>query len=221
VRAKAGRFVTGTKSSQDVISTTINDLGFLDSPAMRDSLSGDGYDWQAFKNSVSTLAIIIPASKFQSHAGYTRLLVGTALRELLSTGPSESVPPTALMLDETPTLGMLPQLIQACAICRGFGVRLMPLVVQDLNQLKALYKDNWPTFVANSGCICSYAPRDVFTAEYLSKLCGQKMVNVASRSMNQSNGAPNIGVSITPRFEPLFRPEALMAMPAGRMLVCR
>jgi type IV secretion system protein VirD4 len=219
VRAKAGRFVTGTKSSQDVISTMINDLGFLDSPAMRDSLSGDGYNWQAFKNSVSTLAIIIPASKLQSHAGYTRLLVSTALRELLSTGPSESVPPTALMLDETPTLGMLPQLIQACAICRGFGVRLMPLVVQDLNQLKALYKDNWPTFVANSGCICSYAPRDVFTAEYLSKLCGQKVVNVASRSINQSNGAPNIGVSITPRYEPLFRPEALMAMPPGRMLV--
>jgi type IV secretion system protein VirD4 len=107
VRAKAGRFVTGTKSSQDVISTTINDLGFLDSPAMRDPLSGDGYDWQAFKNSVSTLAIIIPASKLQSHSGYTRLLISSALRELQSTGPSECVPPTALMLDETPTLGML------------------------------------------------------------------------------------------------------------------
>jgi len=93
---------------------------------MKTSLCGDGFDWQTFKNSVSTVAIIIPASKLQSHSGYTRLLITTALRELLSTGPSEGVPATALMLDETPTLGMLPQLIQACAICRGFGVRLMP-----------------------------------------------------------------------------------------------
>ena len=219
VRAKAGRFVTGTKSSHDVFSTIINDFGFVNSAAMRSSLTGDGFDWQAFKNSVSTLAIIVPASKLQSHSPYTRLTITTGLRELMSTAPSEFVPPTALMLDETPTLGMLPQLIQACAICRGFGVRLMPLVVQDLNQLKALYKDSWQTFIGNSGCICAYAPRDIFTAEYLSKLCGEKVVNVASRSMNQSNGAPNVGVSITPQFQPLFRPQDLMSMPAGRMLV--
>jgi type IV secretory pathway TraG/TraD family ATPase VirD4 len=37
--------------------------------------------------------------------------------------------------------------------------------------------------------------------------------------MNQSNGATNIGVNITPQFQPLFRPESLMAMPPGQMLV--
>jgi type IV secretion system protein VirD4 len=148
-----------------------------------------------------------------------RLLVVSALRALLRSRPSEKVPPVALMLDETPQLGMLPQLLNAVAICRGFGVRLFPMVVQDLNQLRALYKDAWQTFIGNAGCICAYAPRDMFTAEYLSKMCGQKLVNVASRSMNQGHGAPNIGVSITPHFQPLFRPQDLMSMPAGRMLV--
>lgn len=219
VRAKAGRFVTGNRSAMDVISTAIGDTGCFDSPPMKQSLSGEGYDWTAFKNSLSTIAIIIPADKLVSHRNYMRLLVVSALRALLRSRPSEKVPPVALMLDEAPQLGMLPQLLNAVAICRGFGVRLFPLVVQDLNQLRAHYKDAWQTFVGNAGCICAYAPRDMFTADYLSKMCGQKVVSVASRSMSQGNGVPNVGVSITPQYYPLFRPQDLMSMPAGRMLV--
>jgi type IV secretory pathway TraG/TraD family ATPase VirD4 len=47
------------------------------------------------------------------------------------------------MIDEAPALGILSQLLQASATCCGMGVRLFPLIVQDLNQLHYLYKDAW------------------------------------------------------------------------------
>lgn len=45
LRAKAGRFVSGSRSTMDVISTAINETNFLDSPAIQRDLSGPGFDW--------------------------------------------------------------------------------------------------------------------------------------------------------------------------------
>jgi type IV secretion system protein VirD4 len=89
--------------------------------------------------------------------------------------------------------------------------------VQDLNQLKALYKDRWQTFIGNTGALTAFAPQDLFTADYLSRLCGQKTEIVRSGS----EGADGRGGSLnyTPHGFPLFRPEKLMQMPPWQMLL--
>jgi type IV secretion system protein VirD4 len=214
LRSKAGRFVSGSRSTMDVISTAINETNFLDSPPIRRDLSGPGFDWNVMKREIVTVYLVLPADRLESHANYLRLIVTSALRTLLRSPPGETLPPVLMVLDEFAQLGFLPPVENAAGIARGFGVQLWP-ILQDLNQLKALYRDRWQTFIGNAGLLTAFAPRDWFTAKYLSDLCGQKLRNVRSRSMSDEG---RINWNDTPHEFPRFRPEDLMRMPKGLML---
>jgi type IV secretion system protein VirD4 len=214
LRFKAGRFIKGTRSNMDIISTAINETRFLDSPQIRKSLNGPGFDWDRMKREIVTAYLIIPADRLESHANYLRLIVTSALRSLLRSPPSAKLPPVLFLLDEFAQLGYLPPIENAMGIARGFGVQLWP-ILQDLNQLKALYRDRWQTFIGNAGFISAFAPRDLFTAKYLSDLCGQQMRNVRSQSLNDTGG---MSWNDSPHGFPLLRPENLMKLPPGRLL---
>jgi type IV secretion system protein VirD4 len=214
LRSKAGRFVSGSRSVMDIISTAINETNFLDSPPIRRDLSGPGFDWNVMKREIVTVYLVLPADRLESHANYLRLIVTSALRTLLRSPPSEILPPVLFMLDEFAQLGYLPPIENAAGIARGFGVQLWP-ILQDLNQLKALYRDRWQTFIGNAGLLTAFAPRDWFTAKYLSDLCGQKLRNVRSRSMSDEG---RVNWNDSPHEFPRFRPEDLMRMPKGQML---
>jgi type IV secretion system protein VirD4 len=214
LREKAGRFLSGSKSVIDIISTAINETRFLDSPPIRRDLSGPGFDWDLMKREIVTVYLVLPADRLETHANYLRLIVTSALRTLLRSPPSTTLPPVLFILDEFAALGYLPPIENAMGIARGFGVQLWP-ILQDLNQLNALYKDRWQTFVGNAGLITAFAPRDLFTANYLSELCGKKIENVRSRSLNARG---EFNWTDTPHSLPRYRPEDLMRMPAGQML---
>jgi type IV secretion system protein VirD4 len=214
LRSKAGRFVSGSRSTMDVISTTINEMNFADSPPIQRDLSGPCFDWNLMKREIVTVYLVLPADRLESHANYLRLVVTSALRTLLRSPPSETLPPVLFILDEFAQLGYLPPIENAAGIARGFGVQLWP-ILQDLNQLKALYRDRWQTFIGNAGLLTAFAPRDWFTAKYLSDLCGQKLRNVRSRSISDEG---RINWNDTPHEFPRFRPEDLMRMPKGQML---
>ena len=215
LRSKAGRFKSGSKSTMDIISTAINETRFLDSPSLQHDLRGAGIDWDMMKREETTIYLILPADRLETHANFLRLVVTSALRTLLRSSPSKELSSVLFMLDEFAQLGYLPPVENAMGIARGFGVQLWPFL-QDLNQLKALYQDRWQTFIGNAGVLTAFAPRDLFTAQYLSSLCGNKTVIVESE--NERDGAAGSGRSRGPQGMPLFRPEALMAMSVGQML---
>jgi type IV secretion system protein VirD4 len=214
LRAKAGRFVSGSRSAMDVFSTVINEWNCTDSPPVQRDLSGPGFDWNLMKREIVTCYLVLPADRLESHANYLRLIVTSALRALMRSPPSETLPPVLMILDEFAQLGYLPPVENAAAIARGFGVQLWP-ILQDLNQLKALYRDRWQTFIGNAGLLTAFGPRDWFSAKYLSDLCGQKLRNVRSRSTTDEG---RVNWNDTPHEFPRFRPEDLMRMPQGQML---
>jgi type IV secretion system protein VirD4 len=215
LRSKSGRFKIGTKTTLDIISTAANETQFLDSPAMQRDLQGTSIDWASMKHSITTVYLILPADRLETHGNYLRLVVTSALRTLLRSPPSPKLPPVLFMLDEFAQLGYLPVIENAMAIARGFGVALWPFL-QDLNQLNALYKDRWQTFIGNAEVLTAFAPRDVFTAQYLSSRCGSKTIIVESE--NERIGTASSGLGRGPQGVPLLRPEDLMAMPARQML---
>src|SRR6202011_5451272 len=128
---------------------------------------------------------ILPADRLATHANFLRLVVTSALRALLRSPPSDKLPPVLFLLDEFARLGYLPPIETAMGIARGFGVQIWP-ILHDLNQLTALYKERWQTFIDNAGVLSAFAPRDLFTAKYLCDLCGQKIANVHSRSIDDT-----------------------------------
>jgi type IV secretion system protein VirD4 len=213
LKFKAGRFLAATRSNMDIVSTAINETRFLDSPPIRRSLCGPGFDWDAMKREIITCYLILPADRLESHANYLRLIVTSALRTLLRSPPGDALPPVLFLLDEFAQLDYLPPVEKAMGIARGFGVQLLP-VLQDLNQLNALYKDRWQSFIANAGFISALAPRDMFTAKYLSDLCGKQKRNVRSQTLAEGK----VSFSDSPHDFDFLRPEELMKMSAGQSL---
>jgi type IV secretion system protein VirD4 len=215
LKSKAGRFMVGSKSTMDIISTAGNETRLLDSPSLQRDLSGEAIDWNLMKREITTVYLILPADRLETHANYLRLVVTSALRTLLRSPPSATLPPVLFMLDEFAQLGYLPQIENAMAIARGFGIQLWPFL-HDLNQLHTLYKNRWQTFLGQRGVPTAFAPQDMFTAEHLSRLCGQKTVIIESE--NERIDESGMGRTRGPQGVPLFRPEELMAMPAGQLL---
>src|ERR1019366_8703051 len=73
----------------------------------------------------------------------------------------------------------------AVAQIAGYGVKMF-FVLQSLEQLKAVYRDNWETFLANSGLKVFFNLEDNFSREYVSKLIGETEVIREVRSASDS-----------------------------------
>jgi type IV secretion system protein VirD4 len=217
IASLAARFADGGKASQETLATLNNETVDLGSPALRRSMEGPGLNWTEFKNSESSLTLITPSDKMLSAKGYRRLNWQTILRELVRAPRTGRFPPVRLIIDEFPTLGVMPEFLSAAATARSSGIRIIP-IVQDFSQLR-IYGDQWETWVTTANCVCSFAPRSMFTAEYLSKMCGEKIIKYNNRSETASDKGFSVSTSASYKNQKLFEPWRLMQMPAGRMLV--
>jgi type IV secretion system protein VirD4 len=157
----------------------------------------------------------------RTHSVWLRLVIVSALRSLYKPGGLR----TLFMLDEFAQLGHLGPVEDAFGLVRGYGVQLWP-VLQDLNQLKALYKDRWETFVGNAGVVQGFAPNDLTTAEWMSRRAGDTTVAAASynrgdaqSSAGHGSMSQSSGLSYSQARRPLFLPQELMDFSAGAGLL--
>jgi type IV secretory pathway TraG/TraD family ATPase VirD4 len=95
--------------------------------------------------------------------------------------------PTLFVLDEFGTIGKLSAVAKGFGIVAGMGM-CMWAFVQDLNQLKRDYPDDWGTFVSNSSAVSCFGIMDEFTADYISKMLGKKTVRHTTTSRNKNTG---------------------------------
>jgi len=211
LRSKTGRFLRDRNSGKDFLSIAINETRFLDSPQIQRDLQGRGIDWGALKREVTTVYVILPTDRLDTHANYLRLVVSSALRALLRPPPNDLLPPVLFMLDEFARLGDLPAIETTMGIADGLGVQLWPFL-QDLNQLKALYRDRWQTFLGGAAAFTAFGPRDPFTANYLSARSGNNAV--IAETEGEHVDAPRRNAQGVPS----FKPEGSMAMPERQML---
>jgi type IV secretion system protein VirD4 len=215
LRSKTGRFLRDRDSGKDFISIAINETRFLDSPQIQRDLRGPSIDWDKLKHEVTTVYLILPADRLDTHASYLRLVVSSALRTLLRSPPGKTLPPVLFMLEEFAQLGYLPPIENAMGIADGVGVQLWPFL-QDLNQIKALYHDRWQTFLGNAAVLTAFAPRDLFTARYLSARSRNKVaiVELENERVDRAEAARERD----PLREPTAKPEQPATMPERHML---
>jgi type IV secretion system protein VirD4 len=226
---RAGRLVerltetsSSTTSVQDVIETAAAETAFLDSPPIARDLAGGNFHFADMRREIVTVYLILPTSRLNTHAKWLRLIITAALRALYEPVPFKQkvrLPPVLFILDEFAQLGRLEAIEAALGIARGSGVQLWPFL-QDLSQLKDLYPRRWETFMTGAGVITAYAPRDWYTAEYLSKMCGQKTDITIHQNLGQSLSGDGNGNSEGwgEHGFPLLRPEKLRQMKPETML---
>jgi type IV secretory pathway TraG/TraD family ATPase VirD4 len=58
--------------------------------------------------------------------------------------------------------------------------------VQDLNQLKWHYPNEWETFVANASALVCFGMMDIFTLEYIEKTLGKTTIRYETKNMSKT-----------------------------------
>ena len=172
-----------------VFSTALTQLKFLGSGGMEKVLQSSDFRLSDLKTGKATLYLCLPATRMATHARWLRVIINLALIAFERTRVRLEMP-VLMVLDEFPVLGHMKSVETAAGLMAGFGVKLW-VVLQDLPQIKRLYKDSWETFIGNAGVSMFWSNSDKTTLDYLSEKLGQTGVRLEQSNdttMNQRLG---------------------------------
>ena len=194
LRNKASQFTDWNKEIQSVVSTAKRHTESFDDPEISADLAKNGLDFRDVKREPMTVYLILPPEMMERHGKWLRLMLTSAFQA--SMRPREAGEPRILfMLDEFAALGHLEIIENVWALVRGYGIQIMP-VLQDLNQLKSLYRERWETFIGNAGAAVFFAPNDATTAAWLETRLGSTTNQMTTSSTSTStNTGENSGTS--------------------------
>jgi type IV secretion system protein VirD4 len=219
IASLAGRYTRDSEELASIRSAADTQTRWLLSPPMRANLRKEsGLDFAKLKERPTTVFVILPAERMRTHATWLRLVIVSALRALYRPGGLRTV----MLIDEMAALGYLGPLEDAFGLVRGYRVQIAGFL-QDLGQLKALYKERWESFLANAGVVAGLTPNDLTTAEWMSCRAGQ--ATVVARGLSESTGAapndnsPRESISWHQIGRPAYQPYELFGLPEGTGLL--
>jgi len=186
----------GDNERGSILSTARRNTAFLDSvaPEFIATLEGKGRTFRpdVFKKAArgASLYLCLPAQRMGTHGRWLRLMIALMLewayRDL---SPPACGAPILFLLEEFYALGHMAVIEKAAGYAAGFGVKLWA-VLQDLQQLEALYPKSWQTFLANAGAVQVFGISDPATTSYISKALGETELirHVVNRSSTMQAG---------------------------------
>jgi type IV secretion system protein VirD4 len=196
----------GKEEQGSILSTARRNTEFLDTvnPHFKKTLESpdqtEDPSWTTFKPDVfkraaqgASLFLCLPAERMSTHGRWLRLMIGLLLeRAYRDSSPPVCGKPVLFLLEEFYTLGHMPMIEKAAGYAAGFGIKLW-IVLQALQQLKALYPESWQTFLANAGAVQVFGVSDEDTTSYVSKALGEveiiRHVNNHSKSYQSGQNA--------------------------------
>jgi type IV secretion system protein VirD4 len=219
LRNKAAQFENWSEEIASIASTARDQTeAFYDEEIAAD-LSRGSFDMRELKKRPVTVYLILPPEMIERHSKWLRLVISSALRGVMR--HREPHEPRALFaLDEFAALGHLKIIETVWALVRGYGIQIMP-ILQDLNQLKELYRNRWETFVGMAGAVAAFGARDMTTAKWMSERAGEK-TELAAAYSNSASEAPrgestNQGISWQQIKTPFLVPHRFFALRDGFM----
>lgn len=176
-----------------VLSNLRKNLRFMQYDSMRAVLAGHDVDLADLKRGTVTLYLVLPAMRMGICSQWLRLFINLSLAAT-ERSPIKPKIPALLILDEFAVLGRMAELERAIGQIAGLGLRLWT-ILQDLGQLKALYKDRWETFLGNSGVIQCFGNVDHFTSDWISKYLDKTTLTVTDIGATTAEQKHNQGAS--------------------------
>jgi type IV secretory pathway TraG/TraD family ATPase VirD4 len=189
-----------------VLASAKRNTEFIDSPKMQHMLEASDFKLSDLKTRPEgvSLYLSLPQRYMNTHHRWLRMMIALTITEMEKTRrPAVSADelkkfaecgkvaplslPMLMVLDEFVGLKRLAVIENAVAQIAGFGVKLF-FVLQSLEQLKSVYKDNWETFLANSGLKIFFNIEDHFSREYISKLIGETELMRETANQNETAG---------------------------------
>lgn len=214
IASLASRFVEEfSNETRGIQSTLDTQTGWILSDSLAGYLERNGIDFRSLKQKPSTVYAILPGERLREHSVWLRLVIAWALRGLYSPGGV----PVLFIMDEFAQLGRLGPIEDALGQGRGYGIALLP-VLQDINQLRDLYKAHAETFAGMSGAVFGFPPNDMNTVEWMSKRSGEETsVGMSVSEPQAGDSGPRVDYS--PHTKPRYPAHELFNLPEGHGLI--
>lgn len=176
------------KERRNILSTIERDTAFIEDPNLWKAIESNSFDLNALVLSNKRLHVVVPFDYTKEMSSWLRLTIAAYYNACLRNQMDKRLPSYLrfrhIVIDEFAGLGRLDFIVKDIAEARGAGIKYH-IVVQNFGQLDLHYEKGWETFVSNS-FVQAFGINDQFTAEYLSKLCGQATVVTESTSTSES-----------------------------------
>jgi type IV secretory pathway TraG/TraD family ATPase VirD4 len=183
------------KQFESVLQVANRNTEFIDSPAMQRCLEASDFALAELKTRPEGLSLYLclPQRYMSTHYRWLRMMIALTVTEMEKVrGKPVTGHPVLMVLDEFAGLKRMEVIENAVAQIAGYGVKLF-FSLQSLEQLKAVYKDNWETFLANSGLKVFFNLEDNFSREYVSKLIGEtEVIREVKSSSDSTSESENV-----------------------------
>ncbi|MBC9209633.1 type IV secretory system conjugative DNA transfer family protein [Roseomonas aerophila] len=226
-RAAARQLGKADREAAGVLSAAQRHTHLLDSPRLAAALSRADFQWDDLRHGSATVFLVLPPDRLSAYSRWLRLLIAQSIQQLARTPQRPGTPPVLLLLDEFAALGRLEPVLQASGLMAGLGLQLWP-ILQDLAQLRAAYGASASTFLANAGLIQISAPADLETAQWLSRVLGDRTVafqthgsSVTASDNPQGHGSASHSSSTQLGGRPLLTPDEAMRLPHDQQILLR
>lgn len=210
---------SGTRES--IISTALADLTPFADPDIQYITCNNDIDFKNIGRRPTVVFLIIPDEKENRHV-FASLFITQAYKALveLASGPEGkkgACPhPVNFIIDEFANMPVIPGMDNKITVARSRGISFM-LIIQALPQLNAKYTADVAKIISsNCNMQVFLASNDNETAEYFSKICGEKTTREKNVSINP-DGKESISYSLNSRA--LIKPEELLTLSEGTSIV--
>jgi type IV secretion system protein VirD4 len=180
----AAKSAKDSKEVEGILSTARTELNFLSGGAVRRCLSAKpAFRWRDLKKRPTTVFYMVELGFAETCEKLSRILMSDVLNDFALPEP-DSVPVLALCDEYRSTLANMSLMTEALSYSAGLGLQLCP-IWQDANQIvDATSANSWQTMIANCGVQVYFAPRENFTASYVSEALGETEVTTTSKTVN-------------------------------------
>lgn len=212
MRKLVGRFVQmDDKTYSGVIAQLSKSLQFLADDQIATATDHSSFNLADLVNGRTTLYIVIPDDQMQAQAIWLKLMVTAVSQTFKRYRPAAQGVRGMFLIDEFPVLGRVDSIVTDIALVRGAGLDVA-LIVQGLDQLRALYGASADTIIGNCGYKWFCNIKDLQTADYVSKALGQMTVRTVSETVSSANGHTSRSASYGEMGRALFLPDELLSM---------
>jgi type IV secretory pathway TraG/TraD family ATPase VirD4 len=212
MRKLVGRFVQmDDKTYSGVIAQLSKSLQFLADDQIATATDHSSFGLADLANGKTTLYIVIPDDQMQAQAIWLKLMVTAVTQTFKRYRPAAHGVRGMFLIDEFPVLGRVDSIVTDIALVGGSGLDVT-LIVQGLDQLRALYGASAETIISNCGYKWFCNIKDLQTADYVSKALGQMTVRTVSETISSADGKTSKSNSYGEMGRALFFPDELMSM---------
>ena len=209
------------KLRSSILATAKNQTEFLQSERVTNAMTRSDWKFEQLKLQPTSIYIVIPPDKLETHNRVLRLMVGIAVAAMSRVEQKPQLP-VLFLLDEFTQLGRMDKIANGVKVLASYGIRMW-FFVQDLPSVRDVYgHDQALSFFANCGCKSFFGVSDFETAQHLSSQIGDMTVIAESQGhSNREGGFLNTDVSrnYSTSGRPLLTPEEILNLPPERQII--